>query len=53
MNKKIHVIFFVFVLVFVCFTGCNESTEQGNDLKFDTTQPEGCPTNEEVDQWQE
>ena len=52
MIKKIHIIFFVLVLVFVCFMGCVEDSGYGPDLQFDTTQPVGCPSNKEVDQWE-
>ena len=53
MKNKIIIIIFVLVLVSVCLIGCNESTDNGSDLQFDTTQSDDCPTIEEVDQWEE
>jgi len=52
MIKKIHIILLILILITVSFMGCTEK-KGGSDLQSDTTQPEDCPSAEEVDQWEE
>lgn len=53
MRKRIQIILLILIMTAVSFMGCSENEGDGSDLQFDTTQPEDCPTNEEVDKWEE
>ena len=51
MDKKISVLILVFILSIISFAGCNEDSEFESNTNFDTTQPEGCPSAEIVEEW--